>query len=512
MATSNCWQAVFPQTGKSNARLQTELMKATVQSIYPKSVQTKDDSLFFMVKEGLTKKLIVVGSSDLFSKFSGTIEEINQYQVKICPLTTENRKALQSIFKWMVPRACGTNQASIGLGDRLGLASPGHISTVRNRNVMPILAQQSIRELNLTGRDYTKVLDAAAWAVFQEGYTLGYGADGDHLKEPSDVKMSLDLGFSMITLDCSEHIDDSISTLSDKEVNAKYEKLSPDVRQKFEAKYLNKEFTLNTGSKIKFEQAGFRQMILVYVHALDFAEEVFKNIIAPAQREIDFEVSIDEVATPTTPQDHFFVANELINCGIKVYSIAPRFVGEFQKGIDYIGDPARFEADFQIHAEIADHFGYKVSIHSGSDKFGVFPIIGKYTKGRFHVKTAGTNWLEAVRVIAETNPQLYRKIHQFALDNLDEARKYYYVTFKESDIPDLASLSDSQLPDLMNQPAARQALHITYGLILQAKDQNGKYIFKDEFYHELIDNEELYTNRLRSHIGKHLDLLNIKEK
>lgn len=512
METNNCWRSIFPQTGKSIALLQTELINTTVQSIYPKSVQTKDDSLLFMVKEGQTKKLIAVGSSDLISKFSGIEEGINQYQVKICPLTTENRKALQSIFNWTVPRACGPNQASIGLGDRLGLASPGHIHTVRNRNVMPILAQQSIRELNLTGRDYTNVLDAAAWAVFQEGYTLGYGADGDHLKEPSDVKMSLDLGFSMITLDCSEHIDDSISTLSNEEVAAKYHKLSTDIQQKFEANYLNKEFTLNTGSKIKFEQSGFRQMVLVYVHALDFAENVYKNIVAQAQREIDFEVSIDEVATPTTPQDHFFVANELINRGIKVYSIAPRFVGEFQKGIDYIGDTARFEADFEIHAEIADHFGYKVSIHSGSDKFGVFPIIGKYTKGRFHVKTAGTNWLEAVRVIAEVNPQLYRRIHQFALDNIDEARQYYHVTFKESDIPDLASLSDSQLPDLMNQPAARQALHITYGLILQAKDENGEYLFRDEFYRELINNEGLYTSRLRSHIGKHLDLLNVKEQ
>ena len=86
------------------------------------------------------------------------------------------------------------------------------------------------------------------------------------------------------------------------------------------------------------------------------------------------------------------------------------------------------------------------------------------------------------------------------------------MTFKESDIPDVASLSASHLPDFMIQPAARQALHITYGLSLQAKDENGEYLFRDEFYRELINNEGLYTSRLRSHIGKHLDLLNVKEQ
>src|SRR5690606_381163 len=106
---------------------------------------------------------------------------------------------LQTIFDWLNPKAVGTQRASIGLGDRLGLATPGHIAAVANRDVMPILAQQSIRELDLTGRSYPEVLDAAAWAVFQEGYTLGYGADGDHLKNPSDVQYAIDLGFSMIT-------------------------------------------------------------------------------------------------------------------------------------------------------------------------------------------------------------------------------------------------------------------------------------------------------------------------
>ena len=77
-----------------------------------------------------------------------------------------------------------------------------------------MLAQQSIRELTLTERTYNNVLDAASWAVMQEGFHDGFGADGDHLKRPEDIKMALDLGYSMITLDCSEKIDGSIASMS----------------------------------------------------------------------------------------------------------------------------------------------------------------------------------------------------------------------------------------------------------------------------------------------------------
>src|SRR5690606_16530037 len=147
---------------------------------------------------------------------------------------------------------------------------------------------------------------------------------------------------------------------------------------------------------------------------------VYDEYISKLDRDFDFEISIDETETITSPMAHFFVANELTSKGVNVISLAPRFCGEFQTGIDYIGDVEQVEKELSEHALIAEHFGYKLSIHSGSDKFKVFPIIAKYTKGVVHVKTAGTNWLEAVRVIAKTNPKLYRRMHQFALDNFEE--------------------------------------------------------------------------------------------
>ena len=389
MAVSS-WRTVFPQSGNDAAALYQRITAATDPAIYQRSAQIVGNEVFFMVQEGLERKLVVVGeqSSD---KFTGVAEQINDYQVKVCPLTTANRQALQTIFDWLNPKAVGTQRASIGLGDRLGLATPGHIAAVANRDVMPILAQQSIRELDLTGRSYPEVLDAAAWAVFQEGYTLGYGADGDHLKNPSDVQYAIDLGFSMITLDCSEHINDQVSSYSQAEVDSEYEKLDPQLRKHFETTYLNQQFTLKAAVQLNLS-------LMVSKNGLGlcpcprFCGRCIQKLVQPAGRGIDFEMSIDEVATPTTPQDHFFVANELI-ARVSSSAALPQGLSVNSKGIDYIGDPNQFEAEFKIHAEIADHFGYKISVHSGSDKFMVFGIVGQYTKGRFHVKPqVPTGW------------------------------------------------------------------------------------------------------------------------
>jgi hypothetical protein len=238
---------------------------------------------------------------------------------------------------------------------------------------------------------------------------------------------------------------------------------------------------------------------------------MYSQFMVNAKQPADFEISIDETSTPTTPLQHYFVARELIDAGVKFATIAPRFCGEFQKGIDYVGNLSQFEEEIKIHTVIARHFKYKLSIHSGSDKFTVFPSIGKETKGIFHVKTAGTNWLEAMRVVAMTEPCLYREIHKYALSAFDEARKYYHVTTDISKIPDVDKLSDKELPELFNQNNSRQLIHITYGLILNKKNEDGTFAFKDKLYKLWREKEEVYAQALMKHIGRHLDLLGVKK-
>ncbi|MCL2081597.1 MAG: tagaturonate epimerase family protein, partial [Oscillospiraceae bacterium] len=294
------------------------------------------------------------------------------------------------------------------------------------------------------------------WAVFQEGWRKGYGADGDHLKTPEEVQMALDCGFTMITLDCSEHI--------------------------------------------RAVEGGAPEEI--YGAAVRYAAYIYNRFLRGG--EADFELSIDETSFTTSPEAHRYVAAELKKAGVELVSLAPRFIGEFQKGIDYRGDVREFEREFAAHAEIAREMGYKLSVHSGSDKFSVFPIVFEKTGGNVHLKTAGTNWLEALRVVAKAEPALFRAIVGFALENLPEAKKYYHITENTANIPDVAALNAAALPSLLDHDDARQVLHVTYGLILSAKTQSGAARFKDTLYSALFAREEEYYAALGERIGRHL--------
>lgn len=473
--------------------------------VYEKSFTEHENVKLLMVKDVDQRWLLAAGEGALYDELQGkNVKDTG----KACPLSHENRLVLNRYFDYTVPQAFGTEIATMGLGDRLGLASPGHIDTIENHKVKPVLAQQSIRELDLTNRTMHDILDAATYAVFQEGYKGGYGADGDHIKEEKDIEYALSLGYSMLTLDCSEQIPNRIESASAEEVQAEFNQLSQEKRDYFNSEYLNKSFDVN-GLAISYDETAVRKNVLLYGEALDYMEHVYTTYLANADKAIDFEVSIDETETVTSPDAHFFVANELKRRGVSVTSLAPRFCGEFQKGIDYIGDMEQFEKELSEHAQIAEHFGYKLSIHSGSDKFSVFPIIGKYTKGLLHVKTAGTNWLEAVRVIADTNPDLYRRMHTYALEHFDEALKYYHITPDLDSIDPLDLKPDNELPSYMDHDAARQLIHVTYGVLLTAKDNSGNYLFKDEFFQTLNENEEVYREALKKHIGRHAELLGL---
>ena len=478
--------------------------------VYPDSIRSYEDACFFMARYRGQKVLVIYGDNKGAGGFTGSVTTVGDTAAKVCELNNENCAQLKKLFPFTNPSNHRGRNITIGLGDRLGLASPGHIKLIKDKPVFPILAQQSIRELNLTGRTYHDVLSAASWAVFQEGYTKGFGADGDHLKTAGEVKMALDCGFTMITLDCSEHIDNKAASLPPDKMEEKYMELDREEISKLEAEYTGRELKLKDGTVIEFGREEFKKAVLVYLKAIKYTIDIYNKIIKVCSRKIDFEMSIDETLTPTTPEAHYFVASELVKGGVEITSLAPRFCGEFQKGIDYIGDVGRFTREFGIHVRIAEHFGYKISVHSGSDKFSVFPIVGEKTHGKYHLKTAGTNWLEAVRVIARKKPDLYRRMHKFAVIHLNEARKYYHIGADPARIPDIDRLADSELPGLLDMVDSRQMLHITYGLILQAKNPDGSFTFRNETYETLGKYEDEYYAALRKHIGKHLEGLGIR--
>lgn len=472
---------------------------------YPNSIHTRNGALYFMARSA-TERFLVVGGRDALPDFEGTPFHIDTLPAKKCALTPGNARALSAAFPFAAPSSHRDAPFTMGLGDRLGMASPGHIRAVRGRGIFPVLAQQSMRELKLTGRTYEDVLAAAAFAVFQEDWREGWGADGDHLKTAEEIRYALACGYTMITLDCSAQINGAVQGMDKTAVAGAYAELPEDVRRHYEGAYAERHLNLD-GASLSISCDALKETVLVYYKAIDYAAEIYRSLIAPCGRPVDFEVSIDETALPTAPCAHYVIASELALRGVKLVSMAPRFTGEFQKGIDYIGNPQDFERDFIAHQRIAAHFGYKLSIHSGSDKFAVFGIIGRHTGLRVHVKTAGTNWLEALRVASGADPALFREMLSFALEHLHEARAYYHVRADAGRVAAPGDVPNERLGEYLDQPDARQVLHIAYGLLLEARNPDGSPQFKHKLYALLHGHEEEYAAALQRHIGRHIDTI-----
>ncbi len=408
---------------------------------------------------------------------------------------------MRQLFPFTAPSRVLREKKTIGVGDRLGIAASGHIMAFRDHpEFVPVLAQQSVRELTLTGRNFGDVLDAASFAVFREDYQCPFGADGDHLKHPEEIEEALAYGYTMITLDCSDHIRNEFEAADIEDVNKAFDG-SPEE----EAYYLDREFCIGN-TVFRFTREEYRRMYLIYHEAIDFAARIYHRFFENDRA--DLEISIDETAAPTTPDQHYYIANELFRRNVCPASMAPRFCGEFQKGIDYIGDIRQFREELRIHQVIADHFGYKISVHSGSDKFSIFPSVAELTGGHFHLKTAGTNWLEAMKVIAFHDPVLFRRVHTYALNEaFEKARQYYHITPDLLTIPDIGTLRDDELPELFSNDAERQVLHVCYGHILTALNCSKTLTFKTDLYRDWRMWQYEYNISLRRHIGHHMDKL-----
>ena len=479
------------------------------EGIYPASIHIVAGAVVAMGRDEKCRRLLILaaGENKLPDGFEGEPVCLATHERGlIAPLSAANAAALRRHFPWCAPKSLRNERTSIGCGDRLGLATAGQLRAAKKYRLAPVLAQQSMRELTMTKRTFREVVDDVTFMVFAEDYRNGYGADGDHLKNIPDIDTALDAGMPMITLDLSEVMNAAAGDWSDDEVKAAFEKLPESERQSALAGYADQNYVFDDVT-VGIGAADARRCAVMYDKALDFAVEVYEHLKKRRGEEFDLEISIDETTTPTLPSHHLYIARELMLRGVTVTSIAPRFVGEFQKAVDYIGDLAEFERQFKVHARIARAFGnYKISVHSGSDKFAVYPVVGRETRGFLHLKTAGTSWLVAVEVIAEHDPELYRAMHRCAEAHFTEMLKLYHITADLTRIPPLDTLRDDELPGLIrNHPDARQLLHITYGPILTGN-------LRERFFAAMHKFEAEYAEALEKHFDKHFTLLGIPRK
>lgn len=440
------------------------------------------------------RQLLIVGDTNGF-------EGETQDEGLLCSLNAANAAALRQRLNWLNPQALGL-KTSAGFGDRLGLATPGHIASVRGTGVAPIFAQQSVRENARTGRTPQQVLDDAMWDVLAYEWREPWGADADHMKTLEDIQPFVEAGYTFFTIDPSAYVDDAadtddLSTLRAKVADLAWDKLASSPAD-LQATYLT-SFSLDD-RELAFDELHLLRAAAKYANAIAHTVSMAERLTQLSNgRAFDLEMSVDETETTTTLLEHFYIAGELKRLGVQWVSLAPRFVGRFEKGVDYIGDLGELEANIAGHAAIMRYFGnsYKLSLHTGSDKFGVYPIAMQHTGGLVHLKTAGTSYLEALRVMAAIQPALFREVLDFARGRYETDRISYHVSAILEKVPAADQLSDEQLPDLLNQFDARQVLHVTFGSVLDR--------FGAALQSLLKAHAAEYEAGLKSHFDKHLE-------
>jgi hypothetical protein len=379
----------------------------------------------------------------------------------------------------------------------------------------PILAQQSMRENARTGRTPQQVVDDAMWGALQEGWREPWGADADHLKTTAEVDLCVAAGYTFFTVDPGDHVDNeahtaSVDILKDKFLALPWADLE-DSPQGLRKRYLGRKFRAED-LVLEFDEVSLARAAAKYGRAIAHSTRMYRHLAAavasrspsarsgggdPSVQAFELEVSVDETDTPTSPLEHYFVASELKRLGVQWVSMAPRYLGRFEKGADYIGDLAAFDADLAQHAAIARVLGpYKLSIHTGSDKFSIYSMFAHHAGELVHLKTAGTSYLEALRVIAGADPELFRQILAFARERYAEDRATYHVSGELARVPLPEDLADGQLAGLLEQFDARQVLHVTFGSVLHR--------YGERLFATVAEHEEAYYAALEAHFERHL--------
>jgi hypothetical protein len=503
----NSTHLIAPLPADKACQLADDLLSnLTRMQVYPQSIVFVNQAVFFLGKRNEDKYLGIVSSNKtLGAQFEGQQESsaVGKLSVNtiIAQASGQNAARLRHVLSFLNARTIGLKK-SAGCGDRLGLATPGHIRSIRKTRLFPVLAQQSVRENERTGRAPQTVIDDAMWGVFQEGWRNGFGADADHLKTTADIDAFVDAGYSFFTIDPGAHVDNSAETASAENLRQKVEILPWDLLESTPAdlkdRLLGKTIDLENFS-LQITEEELMRAAAKYGRVIAHTAAMYRYLVQRMDgRPFELEVSVDETDSVTTIAEHIYIASELRRLGVQWVSLAPRYVGTFEKGVDYIGDLTEFEKYFEQHLAVARALGpYKLSIHSGSDKFSIYPVAARLAGELFHLKTAGTSYLEALRAVAEFNPDLFREIISYAIGRYPSDRASYHVSAEISRIPDIQALSDSQLSDLLENFHAREVLHVTYGSVI-----NHPYL-RAPFFETVRRHEEAYGRILETHFDKH---------
>ena len=177
----------------------------------------------YLTVAGLPEKLKELKFQAVEEKLINSDENI---LFQICPLTHDHLVQLQIFLNYLKP-SCTKEKSipSFGTGDRLGIATPAHIQAFQGKNIFPVLAQLSTREITRTESSLQKVLDNALWGCVEVGHEGPFGADADHIKDLDNLQEAINCGFKLYTLDPSDHINNDVMKLTREELKKEYQRI-----------------------------------------------------------------------------------------------------------------------------------------------------------------------------------------------------------------------------------------------------------------------------------------------
>lgn len=404
---------------------------------------------------------------------------------------------------------------SFGIGDRFTKQGDAQLKALIEANKAGIafvpVWNKSNREHQIVKSSPADTWTEAKNATEKAGYKGSWYVDADHINL-SNVDAYIDHS-NFFTLDVADYIGQAVD---EAEMNDMTQKLSG---------YIGELCIPGIDEAFDITEGTLKDIVLKFYAAIKEAARIYQHIKAKRGDDFIAEVSMDEVNDAQTPIELFFILVMIDHFGVPAQTIAPKFTGRFNKGVDYVGDVDQFRTEFEQDLMVIEHavqsFGLpdnlKLSVHSGSDKFSIYPIIGelikKHDKG-IHIKTAGTTWLEEVIGLAlaggdalETAKEIYAK----AYERKEELCGPYatVIDIDEDKLPDPAEVACWSKEEFVNtlrhipdhpeyDSGFRQLIHVGYKI---AAEMGESYLDQLEKNKEVVGNE-VSTNILERHIGR----------
>ncbi len=404
---------------------------------------------------------------------------------------------------------------SIGVGDRFAHQAKAQLRACRlaeqsGLEVIPVW-NKSNREHTIVGSEPSSVRAAANAAVAQLGWSRPYHVDADHINLDTVDRFIASSDF--FTIDVAQFIGQS-SDSSD--LNA-FVSRHPELIGRLTIAGIDEPIT--TTRECVFKIAA------KYLRAVQEAARIYRGIAHQKDSGAFItEVSMDETDSPQTPPDLLVILTAIADEGIPIQTIAPKFTGRFNKGVDYQGDVRRFshefEADIAVIAHAVEQYGLpsnlKLSVHSGSDKFSIYGAIHRAmekTGSGVHLKTAGTSWLEELIGLAESGAaglalasEIYAQAYESraalcepyaAVIDINPANLPNPVEVSQWDAEQFTGALRHNPSDPRFNPNLRQLLHVGFKIAAKMGDRYLKMLEECESAISRNVTENLYTRHIR---------------